>query len=263
MKISPKTALGVRARDRFLVAHLAFLPSTLEDIDSLNFALGIHDFDPSKHQPHPPGYPIFIALGKTVARRLACPTPARCFLGRALRCARRLSAHEDLQELEMLDGRRTSPSAICRVALATVARRRQPLFWFTALRPMSDVPGLAMTLAAQAALVLAFVRASSRNAAAGSARRVGQIDRARRALAALAIGMRSQAIWLTRPTARGRAAAARGARRGGRAARQRHDVHDRRADLGGPADDRERRPSAISRSDRRTGQSSSPASICS
>jgi len=24
----------------FLIAHLAFLPSTLEDIDSLNFALG-------------------------------------------------------------------------------------------------------------------------------------------------------------------------------------------------------------------------------
>ena len=48
----------------FFVAHLAFLPPTLEDLDSMNFALGVRDFDPSKHQPHPPGYPIFIALGK-------------------------------------------------------------------------------------------------------------------------------------------------------------------------------------------------------
>ena len=30
----------------------------------MNFALGVRDFDPSKHQPHPPGYPVFIALGK-------------------------------------------------------------------------------------------------------------------------------------------------------------------------------------------------------
>ena len=48
----------------FFIAHLAFLPPTLEDLDSMNFALGVRDFDPSKHQPHPPGYPVFIALGK-------------------------------------------------------------------------------------------------------------------------------------------------------------------------------------------------------
>ena len=39
----------------FALAHLPFVVSTLEDIDSLNFALGIADFDPAKHQPHPPG----------------------------------------------------------------------------------------------------------------------------------------------------------------------------------------------------------------
>src|SRR5687768_11520140 len=32
----------------FLIAHLAFLPPTLEDLDSMNFALGVRDFDPSK-----------------------------------------------------------------------------------------------------------------------------------------------------------------------------------------------------------------------
>ena len=30
----------------FLIAHLAFLPPTLEDLDSMNFALGVRDFDP-------------------------------------------------------------------------------------------------------------------------------------------------------------------------------------------------------------------------
>jgi hypothetical protein len=48
----------------FLVSHAFLLPSSLEDIDSINFALGLRDFNPAEHQPHPPGYPIYIAAGK-------------------------------------------------------------------------------------------------------------------------------------------------------------------------------------------------------
>ena len=48
----------------FLAAHLPSLPPTLEDLDSINFAMGVRDFDVAHHQPHPPGYPLFIALGK-------------------------------------------------------------------------------------------------------------------------------------------------------------------------------------------------------
>src|SRR2546423_15471702 len=48
----------------YLLAHLALLPRTLEDLDSINFALGVRDFDVARHQPHPPGYPVFIALAK-------------------------------------------------------------------------------------------------------------------------------------------------------------------------------------------------------
>ena len=43
-------------------------------------------------------------------------------------------------------------------ALACVLTVTSPLFWFNALRPLSDVPGLAVTLAAQAALVAAYTR---------------------------------------------------------------------------------------------------------
>ena len=48
----------------FALAHLPYLVSTLEDIDSVNFALGVRDFDVANHRPHPPGYPLYIALGK-------------------------------------------------------------------------------------------------------------------------------------------------------------------------------------------------------
>ena len=37
-------------------------PQSLEDLDSINFALGLHRFDIAAHQPHPPGYPAFIAI---------------------------------------------------------------------------------------------------------------------------------------------------------------------------------------------------------
>jgi hypothetical protein len=59
----------------FLAAHLPFLPPTLEDLDSISFAMGVRDFDIARHQPHPPGYPVYIALGKasTAALRLAGP----------------------------------------------------------------------------------------------------------------------------------------------------------------------------------------------
>jgi hypothetical protein len=48
----------------WLLAHLPFLAPALEDIDSMNFALGLHHYDPALHQPHPPGYPVFIAAGR-------------------------------------------------------------------------------------------------------------------------------------------------------------------------------------------------------
>jgi len=47
----------------YLAAHLPFLAPSLEDIDSINFALGLRHFDPALHQPHPPGYPVYMLLG--------------------------------------------------------------------------------------------------------------------------------------------------------------------------------------------------------
>src|SRR3954451_25325443 len=63
----------------FLAAHLVWLPRTLEDLDSVNCALGVRDFDVARHQPHPPGYPVYIALAKDstgVLRTLGIDAPA-------------------------------------------------------------------------------------------------------------------------------------------------------------------------------------------
>jgi hypothetical protein len=47
----------------YLALHIPFLAPSLEDIDSINFALGLRAFNPALHQPHPPGYPVYMALG--------------------------------------------------------------------------------------------------------------------------------------------------------------------------------------------------------
>ena len=181
----------------FLIAHLIFLPTTLEDIDSLNFALGVHDFDPSQHQPHPPGYPIFIALAKVARAVVPSDAAALALLGAlfgALAVFPLLKMYEDLEALE----RGAEPSFIA--PLAVLIAVASPLYWFNAGRPMSDIPGLAVALAAQAALVSAFVRQRlnperTPAALADSGRMIvlGAF------LSAIAIGMRSQALLLTFP----------------------------------------------------------------
>jgi hypothetical protein len=49
-----------------VATRIVFRSRYLYDIDSVNFALGLRRFDPSSHQPHPPGYFLYICLGRIV-----------------------------------------------------------------------------------------------------------------------------------------------------------------------------------------------------
>jgi len=46
-----------------LVLYATFLSSSFEEWDSVQFALGVKDYDVARHQPHPPGYPVYVFLG--------------------------------------------------------------------------------------------------------------------------------------------------------------------------------------------------------
>ena len=46
------------------ITRFAFRSHYLYDLDSVNFALGMGRFDPRVHQPHPPGYFLYICLGR-------------------------------------------------------------------------------------------------------------------------------------------------------------------------------------------------------
>ncbi|HXG88314.1 MAG TPA: DUF2723 domain-containing protein [Vicinamibacterales bacterium] len=201
----------------FALAHVPYLVSSLEDIDSVNFALGVRDFDVAEHRPHPPGYPIYIALGKAgvpmvrAVSGVASPATIEArtlsvialigamvvilVLYRVLTCLRRADDEFIRPPWSTLD-----PIALAATALTIAC----PLFWYLGVRPMSDVPGLAAALAAQAALALAWWRqqrdadgdrrlAPERIGASGRMIVLGAL------LAGLAIGFRSQNAFLTVP----------------------------------------------------------------
>lgn len=48
------------------VSRFVFRSHDLYDLDSVNFALGMARFDPRVHQPHPPGYFLYVCLGRVL-----------------------------------------------------------------------------------------------------------------------------------------------------------------------------------------------------
>ncbi len=162
----------------FLALHLPYLPSSLEDLDSINFALGVRHFDVARHQPHPPGYPVFIVAAKAV--HAVVPSE-----GTALSVVSVVAGTLGVLAMAALFGRMERADApIVWPLAATAVAMTAPMYWFTAARPLSDVAGLAAAIAVQAlTLSAASVPAL---AVAGFA-------------AGVATGFRSQVAWLTVP----------------------------------------------------------------
>ena len=177
MTPSPRAIAGLFAA-AFLALHLPFAAASLEDLDSINFALGVRDFDVARHQPHPPGYPLFILAAKGV--HALVPSEVRT-LSLLSTIAAALAAFALVELMRRID---PVPHATRRAVLATLLTMTAPLYWFSASRPLSDMLGLAAALAVQLAIV---------SATTGSRVAWGAF------LAALATGIRSQVAWLTMP----------------------------------------------------------------
>jgi hypothetical protein len=176
----PSSVAGVIAA-AFLLLHLPFVPTALEDHDSINFALGVRHFDVAQHQPHPPGYPLVIGAAKVLRTVVPSEVSALSLLSIL---SGTLSVLALAAIFRRLDADRHDPRAGQWPMLATALTATAPLFWFTAARPLSDLPGLAAALGVQA-LALSATGGGGLAVAA--------------CLAGLASGIRSQVIWLTVP----------------------------------------------------------------
>lgn len=162
----------------FLGLHLPFLPASLEDLDSINFALGIRAYDVAQHQPHPPGYPVFMAVAKLLHVAGLSEVLA---LGLLSAVSGSLAVLALVALYSRLDLDRRDSALTWLAALVTAAN---PLFWLTSARPLSDLTGLAAAIAVQA---LTLSAREARGLALACA------------AAAFASGIRSQVVWLTVP----------------------------------------------------------------
>jgi hypothetical protein len=67
---SPAAILGFLA---VAAARLLTLPESVWELDETLFIQGVIEFEPLRHHPHPPGYPLLIGLGKLFAVVLRDP----------------------------------------------------------------------------------------------------------------------------------------------------------------------------------------------
>ena len=176
----------------FACAHLAWLPRHLEDIDSINFALGLRHYDVAAHQPHPPGYPLFIVLARGCAALVSPFAPdlatrdavAMAILAVLAGAGALVLLYRILADL--CDAR--ADAAPLTPVLVTTLVAATPLFWVTSSRPLSDMPGLAGALACQWLLLRAGRADTSWRTAMVAALGCG-----------VATGLRSQVTWLVVP----------------------------------------------------------------
>ncbi len=103
--------------------RIPLAPPHLFDFDSVNFALALEHFDPRLHQPHPPGYPLFVAQARLL--NVFFQSPERTFLTCSL-----LAAVAAPLLLFLLGGRMYSPWAGLAGALLLVLN---PVFWRSTL----------------------------------------------------------------------------------------------------------------------------------
>jgi hypothetical protein len=161
----------------FCVFHLPYQPASLEDLDSINFALGVREFNVAQHQPHPPGYPVYIFAAKAANLLTGSEVAA---LGAVSIVAGTLGVLAVGALFRRLDAGGSPAWWIAATVLATAS----PLYWFSAARPLSDTMGLAAAVAIQATLLSASTDRVFLAAAFG---------------AGFAAGIRSQVVWLTLP----------------------------------------------------------------
>jgi hypothetical protein len=179
----------------YLALHVPFLAWAPDDIDGTNFVLALRQFDLREHQPHPPGYPVFIAIahvaraGVATVGTIGIPLTADTVSVYALAACSALFGALTVVPLVRLwlavDG---DP---VRALFASVLAIVSPVVWFTGIRPLSDLAGLAFAVASLALVVPAALDQ-------GGARRSAQLV-AGAVVAGIAAGVRSQTLWITGP----------------------------------------------------------------
>jgi len=103
-----------------LASRWPYRARMLYNWDAVQFALALREFDIAKHQPHPPGYVLYVGLGRLVNATVADPTLAYVALAMIFSAATTVTVYWLTRALY---GRTTAGAAAALLAVS-------PLFWF-------------------------------------------------------------------------------------------------------------------------------------
>lgn len=128
------TALGLFVL--FLLVRIPTLTRFSVNWDAVNFALGIHQFDLVHHQPHPPGYIGFVAIGRLVTNVTGDPHTALTLI--SLVAGAILPAAFYLLARRMMPGRGA--------LLAAVLLGSSPVVWYYSVVALTYIAAAAVTV---------------------------------------------------------------------------------------------------------------------
>lgn len=137
---SPRRWVPLALFAGFALLYIAFRSISLDDFDSYSFALALDDFNLELQQPQPPGFPVYVFLGRVLYRVIGSATAALTLLS-ALSGAGVVALVYMLGQTVDRDYPLTGLWAALLVGLT-------PLGWLTAEKALSDTPGLLWTLLA-------------------------------------------------------------------------------------------------------------------
>ncbi|MGH9386560.1 MAG: hypothetical protein ACRD2N_19990 [Vicinamibacterales bacterium] len=190
----------------FVAGHVLLIPETPDGIDSANFIMAVDGYNPRLHQPHPPGFPVHVALGRLVTSAYRVFTPGVDDTGTAAASLRIWSVIcgtlAIFAVMWVALGLGVSAS---RATLVTALAISCPLFWVTAMRPLSDVPGLLFATTSQALSLAAYnngAAARAKEAVPAVLSSFGRLEYrwlAAAFVAGVAVGLRVQTALLTVP----------------------------------------------------------------
>ncbi len=120
-----------------LPLYLAFRSISLDDFDAYSFALALRHFSLDLQQPQPPGFPVYVFLGRLAA--LGTDATGALTLLSALSGAVVVLCLYGLGQADSARQPLTGVGAALLVGLT-------PMGWLTAEKALSDAPGLALTL---------------------------------------------------------------------------------------------------------------------
>lgn len=119
-----------------LFAYLTTLSASLDEEDSVHFAMALREFNVTKNQPHPPGFPVYVALGKAFMPVAGNEVLALTSMSAVFGVLSFIVVYVFLRERL---GRR-------RALAASVICASTPLFWLSSVKALSDMMGLFFTM---------------------------------------------------------------------------------------------------------------------